>query len=278
MCAPAKLRCQIRPGWPSPPIAPLSAASQLGTTVASSSGVAPRYSPSSTMMSSFSPRSLSRVTTGESVSPPSTTDSGSSSDRSSGSTQSNPNSRAAMPKSQSHPSHPTKGRHPHGGLAQQRRQDHTRRAPFPAAYSSNLSSFATSLSPLPSASTSSHPAIGSSAHSSASPLTPSSSSSSPSHTPTLQLQRCSTLFVTNLSMLASEQDLLALFEPLLGFHRLLFQLNAEGAPIAFIDFESEEHSSSARSQLQGILLHHAPLRIEFAKQKMKRPRRRADQR
>jgi hypothetical protein len=79
-------------------------------------------------------------------------------------------------------------------------------------------------------------------------------------------------------MLASEQDLLALFEPLLGFHRLLFQLNAEGAPIAFIDFESEEHSSSARSQLQGILLHHAPLRIEFAKQKMKRPRRRADQR
>lgn len=86
---------------------------------------------------------------------------------------------------------------------------------------------------------------------------------------------CSTLFLTNLNLLATETDLVNLFERRDGFRRLRFQLNAEGVPICFVDFDSEETSGSARDKLQGYLLHRTPLRVEFAKQKMKRPRKRS---
>lgn len=86
---------------------------------------------------------------------------------------------------------------------------------------------------------------------------------------------CSTLFLTNLNLLATETDLIHLFERRDGFRRLRFQLNSEGVPICFVDFDGESNSTAAREKLQGYLLHRTPLRVEYAKQKMKRPRKRS---
>jgi len=80
------------------------------------------------------------------------------------------------------------------------------------------------------------------------------------------------LFITNLSLLTVEDDLMRLFQPCEGFRRLRFQLNSDGAPIAFVDFDSDDHSSDAKAKFHGINVHHTPIRIEFARQRMKRSR------
>ncbi|KAL5705642.1 hypothetical protein ACHQM5_023920 [Ranunculus cassubicifolius] len=85
---------------------------------------------------------------------------------------------------------------------------------------------------------------------------------------------CPTLFVANLAPTCSEQELIQVFSRCQGFLKLKMQ-NKNGAPVAFVDFQDVECSTTALSTLQDTVLYTSPgegMRLEYAKSRMGKPR------
>jgi hypothetical protein len=78
---------------------------------------------------------------------------------------------------------------------------------------------------------------------------------------------CNTLYVGNLPMLASEDELLVIFSKQRGFKRLCFRSKQNG-PICFVEFESISFATKAMNELYGYMLHNCikgGIRLSFSK-------------
>lgn len=78
---------------------------------------------------------------------------------------------------------------------------------------------------------------------------------------------CNTLYVGNLPANASEEELLALFQPYPGFRRLSFKIKPNG-PMCFVEFESVTCATLAMDSLYGTLLsssHKGGIRLSYSK-------------
>lgn len=64
---------------------------------------------------------------------------------------------------------------------------------------------------------------------------------------------CNTLYVGNLPLTATEQELWVLFSPCRGFRRLSFRLKANG-PMCFVEFEDISSATEAMETLYGTML------------------------
>ncbi|XP_043714009.1 U1 small nuclear ribonucleoprotein A isoform X2 [Telopea speciosissima] len=82
---------------------------------------------------------------------------------------------------------------------------------------------------------------------------------------------CPTLFVANLGPACSEQELTEAFSRCQGFLKLKMQ-NRFGAPVAFVDFQDVDCSTTALNHLQGTRLYSSTdgegMRLEYAKSRM----------
>ncbi|KAK4778289.1 hypothetical protein SAY87_018476 [Trapa incisa] len=82
---------------------------------------------------------------------------------------------------------------------------------------------------------------------------------------------CPTIFVANLGSRCTEQELIQVFSRCRGFLKLKMQ-NTHGPPVAFVDFEDTDCSTSALNHLQGAVLYSSPygegMRLEYAKSRM----------
>ncbi|CAI8033020.1 Cell wall integrity protein scw1 [Geodia barretti] len=100
-----------------------------------------------------------------------------------------------------------------------------------------------------------------------SPSLPPSSLSSSSSSPV----SCSTLFVANLELHHTEDEVANLFGNCAGFVRAKL-FTRGGPPVAFVEFKNVECASSAMEKIQGYILPNSKrvngLRIEYARQKM----------
>ncbi|KAK4080644.1 hypothetical protein Trihar35433_1749 [Trichoderma harzianum] len=78
---------------------------------------------------------------------------------------------------------------------------------------------------------------------------------------------CNTLYVGNLPIDTSEEELKALFSPVRGYKRLCFRTKQNG-PMCFVEFEDIGHATKALSQLYGWCLHNSVkggIRLSFSK-------------
>ncbi|KAL7916318.1 hypothetical protein GGI35DRAFT_33524 [Trichoderma velutinum] len=78
---------------------------------------------------------------------------------------------------------------------------------------------------------------------------------------------CNTLYVGNLPIDTSEEELKALFSPVRGYKRLCFRTKQNG-PMCFVEFEDVGHATKALSQLYGWCLHNSVkggIRLSFSK-------------
>ncbi|KAL7938368.1 hypothetical protein V8C35DRAFT_151300 [Trichoderma chlorosporum] len=78
---------------------------------------------------------------------------------------------------------------------------------------------------------------------------------------------CNTLYVGNLPIDTSEEELKALFSPVRGYKRLCFRTKQNG-PMCFVEFEDVGHATKALSQLYGWCLHNSikgGIRLSFSK-------------
>ncbi|KAJ8764512.1 hypothetical protein K2173_006252 [Erythroxylum novogranatense] len=81
---------------------------------------------------------------------------------------------------------------------------------------------------------------------------------------------CPTLFIANLGLSCTEQELNQVFSRCRGFLKLKIQ-STYGAPVAFVDFQDTACSTEALNHLQGTLLYSSPLgggmRLEYPSEK-----------
>ncbi|KAJ3696027.1 hypothetical protein LUZ60_001404 [Juncus effusus] len=86
---------------------------------------------------------------------------------------------------------------------------------------------------------------------------------------------CPTLFVTNLGLNCSENELIQVFQRWPGFLKVKIQTR-RGSSVAFVDFTDEGSASAAMNNLQGTFLHSSAegMKLEYAKSRMGLPGRR----
>ncbi|TIA18063.1 hypothetical protein D6C81_05249 [Aureobasidium pullulans] len=89
----------------------------------------------------------------------------------------------------------------------------------------------------------------------------------PPANPADQHPPCNTLYVGNLPLHTSEDELKSLFSKARGFKRLCFRTKANG-PMCFVEFEDVTYASHALHELYGVQLHNSykgGIRVSFSK-------------
>ncbi|KAI4725169.1 hypothetical protein E4T49_07076 [Aureobasidium sp. EXF-10728] len=89
----------------------------------------------------------------------------------------------------------------------------------------------------------------------------------PPANPADQNPPCNTLYVGNLPVNTSEDELKSLFSKSRGFKRLCFRTKANG-PMCFVEFEDTSYASHALHELYGVQLHNSykgGIRVSFSK-------------
>src|SRR5271170_7250071 len=78
----------------------------------------------------------------------------------------------------------------------------------------------------------------------------------PNSNPADQNPPCNTLYVGNLPMDTSEEELKALFQKQRGYKRLCFRTKSNG-PMCFVEFEDTSFATKALNELYGHPLHNS---------------------
>lgn len=89
----------------------------------------------------------------------------------------------------------------------------------------------------------------------------------PPANPADQNPPCNTLYVGNLPMDASEDELRKIFQPVRGYRRMCFRTKGNG-PMCFVEFEDLNFASKALSDLYGVMLPNSKkggIRLSFSK-------------